>query len=922
MYSVKVKICIFLLVLSFVCAAGAADPNYIGAGHWDTATMKAYYSSQVSPDHGAINTVNGSGLAGVHPNQTHSVAHVDMWHSAYNDGSVIRTAPGGTSCCEYVAYDFGKPYRLGTSWVWNHNQAGATDSSLASVTIDYSVDGFHWNTLGTFSWPQADGTTEYAGFTGPDFGEVWAKYVVIAAHSTYGRPYFGLSEIRFDVPDPEADPSTIPTYPPQESWDFAGDLSFFSNPNGVWSYGWVVQFDDPNAPQNDPEDPLYDPDFTFRDSPNTTDMMLYDNYFVFSGTGVSIPFWHFAPASPYLVPAVIGNPTNQTVLGVPPGRTALHGGVNFANPGTEDMSVVRWTAPAAGDYCVSGTFDSGDTGLSDYYIIQNKTTLLLSELNVNFGKPFEMTVTVEEGETLDFVVGSGLDNVGSDTVPLSVTIVPGPCAEPPVCPDSLWDLKDNISFEENPHCGWSYGWIPGSDAEDPNYAWRDNPPDTSTFSLYGQAYTFSGVPWWHLVPANGSMVPALFHNNLTTTLYGCPPGFVAAHPGVTVIDEDPNTADVAVVRWTAPATDDYFVKAIFYQGDGGEVDCYVIQNTTTVLFSQLEVVSEVSYRSFLTLNAGDTLDFAVGSGVNLGSETTPLEVTIYTEPTCQDVGVFYPADLNQDCRVNLEDFALLSQDWLKCNDPEDPGCSLIEPQNDVLRVDFNGYNSEDVPSVNNTLMTASIPGQFGTGTFWNGLMVSYATSNTISSIYPGPTLFLADGTTDSGVTVTLTGCDLADLLGYGDVFGDYLLKLDTATEDPNIYIAISGLVPGNAYNLAGYGSNGGGGLGAIWTANGVGPLNLGAGVANVGILPNVIADANGTITIALGADPAANIIVVNGFELEGIINSDPTCTEINRYYGTDLDQNCYVDLGDFTILTEEWLNCNDPQGEGCTLYNP
>ncbi len=909
-----VKICVFMLVLVFVCAAGAADPNYIGAGHWDS-TMRAYESTNVDGAHGAINTVNGSGLV----DGKHSISHMDMWHSSYNAGGTVRTAPSGTSCGEYLAYDFGKPYALGTTWVWNHNQDQATTSGLASVTLDYSVDGIHWNSLGTFPWPQADNTADYAGFAGPDFGEVWAQYVVIAAHSTYGRPYFGLSEIRFDVPDPDADPSTIPTYPPQESWDFSADLQFFYNPNGAWSYGSVVQFDDPNAPQNDPEDPLYDPNFTFRDSPNTTYITFYNNPIVVLG----IPFWQYSPVSPASVPAVIKNNTNGTVLGIPPGRAALHA-QHIGTPqgaGTEDMSVVRWTAPAAGDYCVSGTFDTGDLGLCDYYVIQNKTTLLLSELNVDYGKPFEMNVTVDEGETLDFVVGAGLDYGGYDTIPLSVTINPGPCEEPPVCPDGLWDLKENISFTENPHCAWSYGWIPGSDSENPDYAWRNNPPDTSTMNLYGQAYTFSGVPWWHLVPANGTMVPALYHNTLSTDLYGCPPGLVAVHPGV--LGDDPNKADVAVVRWTAPETDEYFVKAKFYQGNTGEVDCYVIQNATTVLLNQREVLSEVSYRSFLTLNAGDTLDFAVGSGVNLISETTPLDVTIYTEPTCQDVGVFYPADLNQDCIVNLEDFALLSQDWLKCNDPEDPSCSLIEPQNDVLRVDFNGYNSEDVPSVNNTLMTASIPGQFGTGTFWNGLLVSYATPNTISSIYPGPTLFLADGTTDSGVTVTLTGCDLADLLGYGDVFGDYLLKLNTATEDPNAYISISGLVPGNAYNLAGYGSNGGGGLGAIWTANGVGPLNLGAGVANVGILPNVIADANGTITIALGADPAANIIVVNGFELEGIINSDPTCTEINGYYGTDLDQNCYVDLGDFTILTEEWLNCNDPEGgANCTPFVP
>jgi hypothetical protein len=46
-------------------------------------------------------------------------------------------------------------------------------------------------------------------------------------------------------------------------------------------------------------------------------------------------------------------------------------------------------------------------------------------------------------------------------------------------------------------------------------------------------------------------------------------------------------------------------------------------------------------------------------------------------PGCKEVGKFFPTDFNQDCYVNLEDFAVIAQDWLKCNDPQRPECTDI-----------------------------------------------------------------------------------------------------------------------------------------------------------------------------------------------------------------------------------------------------
>ena len=46
-------------------------------------------------------------------------------------------------------------------------------------------------------------------------------------------------------------------------------------------------------------------------------------------------------------------------------------------------------------------------------------------------------------------------------------------------------------------------------------------------------------------------------------------------------------------------------------------------------------------------------------------------------PTCQEQGVYMSMDFNQDCYVDLEDFAVFAADWLKCNDPQNFDCTAI-----------------------------------------------------------------------------------------------------------------------------------------------------------------------------------------------------------------------------------------------------
>ena len=64
---------------------------------------------------------------------------------------------------------------------------------------------------------------------------------------------------------------------------------------------------------------------------------------------------------------------------------------------------------------------------------------------------------------------------------------------------------------------------------------------------------------------------------------------------------------------------------------------------------------------------------AIDAGVN-AEVYAEIDVELIS-PTCQDVidaGLLMVGDVNQDCRVNLEDFAIFAANWALCNDPTRP----------------------------------------------------------------------------------------------------------------------------------------------------------------------------------------------------------------------------------------------------------
>ena len=88
-------------------------------------------------------------------------------------------------------------------------------------------------------------------------------------------------------------------------------------------------------------------------------------------------------------------------------------------------------------------------------------------------------------------------------------------------------------------------------------------------------------------------------------------------------------------------------------------------------------VNTLQINETVYVNPGDMLLLCVGSGGDASSDIMGVKNFVIgpcdlRESSCADLSTFLPIDLNEDCYVNLEDFAEFAKDWLKCNDPANP----------------------------------------------------------------------------------------------------------------------------------------------------------------------------------------------------------------------------------------------------------
>lgn len=131
---------------------------------------------------------------------TNSVSTLEefSWESCASGAA--NPNPSRSSMTKWIKYDFGKRYKFEDSHVWNYNVASQTDKGFKTVVIDYSQDGINWTQLGgNYSWPIASGSSDYGGFTGPNFNQNLARYVLVSAVNNWGDPACaGFSKLTID----------------------------------------------------------------------------------------------------------------------------------------------------------------------------------------------------------------------------------------------------------------------------------------------------------------------------------------------------------------------------------------------------------------------------------------------------------------------------------------------------------------------------------------------------------------------------------------------------------------------------------------------------------------------------------------------------------------------------------------------------
>lgn len=94
--------------------------------------------------------------------------------------------PARSQLSHWIEYQFTQTQELGSSRIWNYNVPNETNKGFRQVWVDFSEDGATWKSLGQFTWPEAPGQSDYAGFIGPDFQKRRVKKVLFTALNTHG----------------------------------------------------------------------------------------------------------------------------------------------------------------------------------------------------------------------------------------------------------------------------------------------------------------------------------------------------------------------------------------------------------------------------------------------------------------------------------------------------------------------------------------------------------------------------------------------------------------------------------------------------------------------------------------------------------------------------------------------------------------
>lgn len=184
---------------------------------------------------------------------------------------------------------------------------------------------------------------------------------------------------------------------------------------------------------------------------------------------------------------------------------------------------------------------------------------------------------------------------------------------------TIWDANADFSLASNPNGAWSYQWLTGLASG--QYGNMTN----STTTYGGNA----GLLAWS---STGGLPAVVKNTSPTNTYYGWAPGVLGMHPD--------NGGNHAVVTWTAPSAGDYsFSSSFTLVGTGGDgVIASVTKNAFTGADGQGQQFLAAVGNSWswnnasMTLNAGETISWAINPNVGNGADSTVLTAVVTAVP--------------------------------------------------------------------------------------------------------------------------------------------------------------------------------------------------------------------------------------------------------------------------------------------------
>jgi hypothetical protein len=407
------------------------------------------------------------------------------------------------------------------------------------------------------------------------------------------------------------------TNAPGDDFSLSREFSAINNPSGAWSYGW-------------------------KGNSAGAFSLLTETGAASADNGVPVHAWVLAGVGQ---PAIYGNLSTGTGVGaggqfvIPPGTVWVHPGPSHR---AENFGAVRFTAPSNSNYEISAAVQSIYNGsLSDdneFRVAVNNIEAFARFLAPNVGTSYLAIVTLNAGETVDFLVGRGADGqeYGS-ALKLAATITPTTNAaivitNPPVIPPTIhadFDLARDFSATVNPVGAWAYGWKGALDG-----AFTTDPIHFNASSDNGVA-----VSGWAANSTHG--LPAHYCNTSgSTAIIGggqgiLPPGTFWMHPGANGRPEN-----FGAVRFTAPSNSNYHVETradSLYTGYlSGDTDYHVVVNGIEVFGQPLPATQGTGWTNTIALSAGDTIDLALGRGADGNGWGAGLKIIARISPTTND----------------------------------------------------------------------------------------------------------------------------------------------------------------------------------------------------------------------------------------------------------------------------------------------